>query len=142
MGIFKRIISQPVSLFNRLCNKQVFGNDNGTSIVEVIIGMVILAMLVAGLNAGVLSLVNTNKSSKEIAAASNFGYEKLEEIRRDNYTNIEYKPETKEGIYSYTVAVTMDNFDTQRTVVINIMWPSTDPNPKHQISLSTIIAKP
>jgi Tfp pilus assembly protein PilV len=142
MGKIKHISSQSVLNFNTLVKKQILENNSGTSIIEVIIGMVILAMLVAGLNAGVLSLVNTNKSSKEIAAASNFGYEKLEEIRRVNYSNIEYKEETREGNYLYSVAVTRDPDDTQRTVAISIMWPSTDPNPKHQIALSTIIAKP
>ncbi|HEX2958768.1 MAG TPA: prepilin-type N-terminal cleavage/methylation domain-containing protein [Chitinispirillaceae bacterium] len=142
MARCNHIITQLSLLFNRISKKPDSGNDSGTSLVEVIIGMVILAMLVAGLNAGVLSLVNTNKASKEISAASNFGYEKLEEIRRDDYNNLDTRSNIKEGLYEYDVLVTSDIGNTQKSVKINIMWPSTSVNPKHQISLSTIIAKP
>lgn len=142
MGELKSLTNQPIFLLTIRSNKQICGNNNGTSIIEVIIGMVILAMLVAGLNAGVLSLVNTNKSSKEIAAASNFGYEKLEEIRRNSYNDISSKSDSKEGIYVYDVLVTSDGNNTQKSVKIDILWPSTSTDPKHQISLSTIIARP
>jgi hypothetical protein len=104
--------------------------------------MVILAMLVAGLNAGVISLVNTNAASKEIAAASNFGSEKLEELRRGNYNDIEYQLGIREGIYIVNRYVTNDGGLTQKAVRIEIKWPATVQNPKHIISLSTIIAKP
>jgi type II secretory pathway pseudopilin PulG len=117
-------------------------NHSGTTIVEVIVGMVILAMLVAGLNAGVISLVNTNKASKEIAAASNFGYEKLEEMRRDNYSNIELELGLQEGIYLIDRYVTEDAGLTQKSVKLDIRWPASVQNPRHFISLSTIIAKP
>lgn len=136
------LTKQLTTLLRRLSKTSVFENNSGTSLVEVIIGMVILAMLVAGLNAGVLTLVNTNKSSKEIAAASNFGYEKLEEIRRNNYNDISTKTDSKEGIYVYDVLVTSDDDNTQKSIKIDVLWPSTSIDPKHQISLSTIIAKP
>jgi Tfp pilus assembly protein PilV len=130
------------TFLNRLSNKPIIQNNSGTSLIEVIIGMVILAMLVAGLNAGVLSLVNTNKSSKEISAASNFGYEKLEEMRRDDYGNILTRGEKVEGMYKYNIQVTSDGENTQKKIELFIKWPSSAQNPKHLISLSTIIAKP
>lgn len=142
MGTLKPLTNRLFSFFSTSCNKAVFINNSGTSLVEVIIGMVILAMLVAGLNAGVLSLVNTNKASKEIAAASNFGYEKLENIRREDYTNITSIFDTTEGLYKYDVQVTEDGGFTQKKIEVYIKWPSSEDNPKHQISLSTIIAKP
>lgn len=142
MGKFKLSTQKLFSFSKTAYNTPGFRNNRGTSLVEVIIGMVILAMLVAGLNAGVLSLVNTNKTSKEIAAASNFGYEKLEEIRRDDYIDIVTTLENLEGVYKFDVRVTKDVDDTQRKVELNIMWPSTEVDPRHQISLSTIIAKP
>lgn len=115
-------------------------NNAGMTLVEVIVGMVILTMLVAGLNAGVISLVNTNKSSKEISAASNFGYEKLEELRRSSYEDIEVALGLQEGNYLVNRYVTGGS--TQKKVELEIRWPASSQNPKHSISLSTIIAKP
>jgi len=111
------------------------------TLVEVIVGMVILTMLVAGLNAGVISLVNTNRSSKEISAASNFGYEKLEELRRSSYDDIEVALGLQEGNYLINRYVTGDG-STQKSIKLEILWPASSQNPKHSISLSTIIAKP
>ncbi len=133
---------QFTSFLCRLSNASAIQNNSGTSLVEVIIGMVILAMLVAGLNAGVLSLVNTNKSSKEISAASNFGYEKLEEMRRDDYDNLMTRDDKIEGMYKFAVQVTSDGDNTQKKIELFVKWPSYEEYPKHLISLSTIIAKP
>jgi Tfp pilus assembly protein PilV len=116
-------------------------DSSGATLVEVIIGMVILAMLVAGLNAGVISLVNTNAASKEIAAASNFGSEKLEELRRGNYNDIEIQVGIREGMYIVNRYVTEIQLE-HKSVRLEIKWPATIDNPKHTITLSTIIARP
>jgi prepilin-type N-terminal cleavage/methylation domain-containing protein len=139
---FKRLINlccESKKLTGTTCAQ--ISSNTGMTLVEVIVGMVILTMLVAGLNAGVISLVNTNRSSKEISAASNFGYEKLEELRRSSYDDIEVALGLQEGNYLINRYVTGDG-STQKSIKLEILWPASSQNPKHSISLSTIIAKP
>ena len=58
--------------------------QNGSSLIEVTIAMIILALLVTGLNACVVNLINSNVSAKELSAATSCGYQLLEELRRSN----------------------------------------------------------
>lgn len=112
-------------------------NIEGSSLVEVIVAMIVLALLVTGLNACLVSLVNSNQASKELSAATSAGNQLLEELRRINYSNIVTNSDVARGKYIRSWTVTESN--TQKKIVLNVHWPLQ--SPKHSIELSTIIAR-
>jgi Tfp pilus assembly protein PilV len=113
-------------------------NENGSSLIEVIIAMVVLALLVTGLNACVVNIINSNLNSKEISSASTAGYELLDKLRRTDYSSIVTSSDIVRSRYlrSWTVS---DN-GVQKKISVVISWPLV--NPKHSVELSTIIARP
>jgi Tfp pilus assembly protein PilV len=114
------------------------GNENGSSLIEVVIAMVVMALLVTGLNACVVNIINSNVSSKEISSASTAGYELMDQLRRANYSSVVTSSDIVRSRYlrSWTVS---DN-GTQKKISVVISWPVV--NPKHSVELSTIIARP
>lgn len=112
-------------------------NIEGSSLVEVIVAMIVLALLVTGLNACVVSLVNSNQASKELSAATSAGNQLLEELRRINYSNIVTNSDVARDKYIRSWTVTESS--TQKKIVLNVHWPLQ--SPRHSIELSTIIAR-
>jgi Tfp pilus assembly protein PilV len=113
-------------------------NENGSSILEVIVAMVILALLVTGLNACVVTLINSNVISKEMSEATSAGYQILDKFRGSDYTSIITSSDQIKGKYVRCWTVTEDSI--QKKIDLKVSWPITDK--KHSIMLSTIIARP
>lgn len=114
------------------------GNENGSSLIEVIVAMIILALLVTGLNACVMNLINSNLASKELSAATASGYQLLEEFRRADYSMIVTSSDMVRNKYLRTWTVTSDSI--QKKIDLTISWPPQ--TGKHAIELSTIVARP
>ncbi|HON11307.1 MAG TPA: prepilin-type N-terminal cleavage/methylation domain-containing protein [Chitinispirillaceae bacterium] len=112
-------------------------NIEGSSLIEVVVAMIILALLVTGLNACVVSLINSNQASKELSAATSAGYQLLEELRRTDYDEIVTNSDVSRNKYIRSWTVTTSS--NQKKIVLNVQWPVE--NPRHSIELSTIIAK-
>ncbi len=116
-------------------------NQSGSSMIEVIVAMLILALLIVGLNAGVVSLINSNINSKELNAATSVGYQLFEEFRRDDYTNMLATGSSVDTVRSrYVRDWRMTSDLTKTKIELFVRWPLTQT--KHQITLSTIIARP
>ncbi|HEX2959807.1 MAG TPA: prepilin-type N-terminal cleavage/methylation domain-containing protein [Chitinispirillaceae bacterium] len=113
-------------------------NEKGSSLVEVTVAMIILALLVTGLNACVINLINSNVSAKELSAATSSGYQLLEELRRIDYSSITSSSDMVRSKFIRTWTVTSDS--VQKKIDLTITWPLS--TGKHSIDLSTIIAKP
>lgn len=112
--------------------------QNGSSLIEVTIAMIILALLVTGLNACVVNLINSNVSAKELSAATSCGYQLLEELRRSEYSTLYSNSDTVRSRFLCCWTVSSDS--VQKKIDLMVFWPiSTE---KHSIKLSTIIAKP
>jgi Tfp pilus assembly protein PilV len=113
-------------------------NENGSSIVEVIVAMVTLALLVTGLNACVLTLINSNVTSKEMSEATSAGYQVLDKLRGSSYESIMTSSDQIKEKYVRCWTVTEDSI--QKKIDLKVSWPISDK--KHSIMLSTIIARP
>jgi Tfp pilus assembly protein PilV len=113
-------------------------NENGSSLIEVTVAMIILALLVTGLNACVVSLINSNLSSKELSAATASGYQLLEQIRRSDYDDVGSSCDTVRGKYLRAWVVTRDSIQMRVDLVVS--WPLT--TGKHVVELSTRVARP
>jgi prepilin-type N-terminal cleavage/methylation domain-containing protein len=112
-------------------------NQKGSSLIEVVVAMLILALLVTGLNACVVSLVKSNLSSKELATATSNAYKLFEDLRRDTYAQVQSHSDIVSNKYLRTWRVTEDS--TQKKIDVEIAWPLS--TQKHKIELSTIIAR-
>jgi len=115
--------------------------QRGATILEAIIAMIILALVIIGLNTGVISIIKSNMQSKELTAATTAGYQLFEEFRRDDYDNvvsIGTSIDTVRSLYVRDWKMTIDTIQTQ--IDLEVRWPATVQN--HRIQLSTIIAKP
>ena len=116
----------------------IIQSEKGSTLIEAIISMLILALLVTGLNACVLSLINTNLASKELSTATSNAYSLFEQIRRTNYTLIESNTDIVSSKYLRSWRVTTES--SQKKIDVTIAWPAS--TQKHKIELSTIIAQP
>ncbi|NLE02333.1 MAG: hypothetical protein GX640_20915 [Fibrobacter sp.] len=110
----------------------------GSSLIEVVVAMIILALLVTGLNACVVSLINSNINSKELAAATSAGNQLLEEFRRKDYATIVSSHDQVRQKFLRSWDVTGDSI--QKKIDLVVSWPLT--TGKKSIQLSTIVARP
>lgn len=119
----------------------VLRQEEGSTLIEVVIAMLILAVLVVGLNAGVVTLIKSNINSKELTSATSVGYQLFEEFRRKEYAAmlaVATSADTVRGRYVRNWYFTTDSAKTKIDCVVR--WPLT--SLRHKIELSTIIAKP
>jgi Tfp pilus assembly protein PilV len=116
----------------------IIQSEKGSTLIEAIISMLILALLVTGLNACVLSLINTNLASKELSTATSAAYSLFEQMRRTDYDLIVANTDIVSSKYRRTLKVNTESSQTK--IDVTITWPAS--TPKHKIELSTIIAKP
>ena len=116
-------------------------NRNGSSLIEVIIAMLILTLVIVGLNAGVVSLISSNVRSKELNAATAVGYQLFEQFRRDDYTDMLAVGTNVDIVRNQYVRDWRMTSDATKTKIdLFVRWPVG--SPKHEIALSTIIARP
>jgi len=113
-------------------------NDKGSTLIEAIFAMLILSIIIVGLNAGVLSMIKMNVSSKELSAATSNAYSLLEDLRNKDYSAIVSDTDVVASKYMRSWVVSTGS--SQKTIDVYVIWPVT--TLKHQIQLSTIIAKP
>lgn len=113
-------------------------SNDGSTLIEVIIAMIILAVVVTGLNAAVVSLIKSNLNAKELTSASSTGYQLFEQLRRGTYDDITTGSDFVRNRYVRTWKITTDS--TQKKIALTVTWPLA--SGKHVIELSTIIAKP
>lgn len=117
--------------------KKAISGENGSSLIEVVIAMVLLAVLVTGLNACVLTLINSNMTSKEISMATASGNQLLETLRKVDYSSIVSNSDVMEGKFLRSWNVT--DCGNRREIALSIQWPAA--SPRHIVQMSTIIAK-
>ncbi|MBN1575677.1 MAG: prepilin-type N-terminal cleavage/methylation domain-containing protein [Chitinispirillaceae bacterium] len=112
--------------------------QNGSTLLEVVIAMMILALVVVGLNVGVVSLIKSNISSKELTSATTVGNQLFEKLRRADYSALVADMDTVRERYVRDWKVTATASHTK--IDLTVSWPLTVLN--HAIALSTIIAEP
>ncbi len=113
------------------------GQEGGT-IIEAVIAMIIMALLVIGLNGGVITIIKSNINSKDLNAATAAANRLFEEFRRSNYDTLATSVDIVENRYQRVWNVNKDDGNFA-TVTCTVRWPV--PILNHQITLSTIISK-
>ncbi|MBN1306810.1 MAG: prepilin-type N-terminal cleavage/methylation domain-containing protein [Chitinispirillaceae bacterium] len=112
--------------------------QEGSTLLEVVIALLILALVVVGLNAGVVSLIRSNVNSKELTAATAVGNQKFEELRRADYSMLVADIDTVRDRYIRDWRVT--DLGAHTKIDLTVYWPLALLN--HSLTLSTIIAEP
>jgi len=115
-----------------------FKNECGATLVEAIFAMLILSLIIVGLNAGVLTLIRANVSSKELSAATSNAYSLMEDLKNTAYADIVTSSDLINGKYLRSWCVTTGT--AEKKIDVTVSWPIT--SYKHSIQLSTIISKP
>lgn len=119
----------------------ILHQQEGSTIIEVVIAMLVLALLVVGLNAGVVTLIKSNVHSKELTSATAVGYQLFEEFRRGDYDAMLAIGSSVDTVRERYVRNWYLTTDTAKTKIdCQVRWPQF--SLKHGIQLSTIIAKP
>ena len=113
-------------------------NERGSSLIEVIMAMIIMAILITGLNTCLVALINTNVYSKEISNATANGNALLEKMRLASYGTIVTGSDIVKSKYVRSWTVTDDG--VKKKVSLTVLWPIA--TNKHTVELSTLIAKP
>lgn len=123
--------------------------QQGSSLLEVMISIVILAFFMLGNSSLMISTIENNRQSKRVSAATNLALDKLEVMRGLTYglvVNGTDGPLTQTGanagvgaIYTRTWTVADDTPITDtKTVSVTSSW--TDKEGNHSIQLQSIIS--
>jgi len=118
-------------------------NNNGFTLMEVLIAMVILSVGLLGTAALTIKIINSNKLSNMISTATVLAQDKMENIKRIGYSNT--VSETKASMsspydnYEREVIVTPNSpSNGMKTVKVTVYW---EPGNNSQVELQTILAQ-
>jgi type II secretory pathway pseudopilin PulG len=115
-------------------------NQQGATILEAIIAMIILALVIIGLNTGVVSIIRSNLHSKDLSSATAAGYRRFEMFRRMEYAEMTMVGTSIDIGEQYVCDWQMDVLTGQTKIDLEVRWPAS--SQVHAIQLSTIIAEP
>ena len=115
-------------------------NNNGFTLMEVLVAMVILSVGLLGTAALTIKIINSNKLSNMISTATVLAQDKMEEIRGVGYDNA--VPEAKAPMSSpyahYERKVTVNSPSIgMKTITVTVFWDSG----AHSVVLNTILAE-
>ena len=117
-------------------------NDNGFTLIEVLIAIVILSVGFLGMAALTVGIINGNKFSNDLTTATTLAQDKMEDIRRQDYSDV--TAETKAAClspyseYERKVEVSADDPATgMKTITVTAYWDSDS----HSVELKTILAQ-
>ena len=119
----------------------ILKSKKGTSLIEVMVAMLILTIVLLG---GGFSYVYGRSQihlRKHYRAAGQLAAQELEELKADNYYDIE-AGETQNNIYledlSYNRAIKTEDLDLYKKVYVDVYWQ--ERGKQHNVSLTTFIA--
>jgi len=115
-------------------------SHGGFTMMEVVIGALVLIVILVGLNTVFLSFVKTNKTNRDIGGATSVGNKWLEEVRMMPFDSISGGSVNVGTRYCRSTTVTTDSATTKKTVAVIVSWPQTAGS--HHVTMNTIIAKP
>jgi Tfp pilus assembly protein PilV len=116
---------------------------DGFTMMEIVIGMVILMFLVLTTNAYMLSFIKTNTSVREISKATYIGNTGMEKLKAKPISSLVNGADTIDNKYCRSWNVFPNyNSNNMSKIVLSVDWPlAVSAGPKHHIQLSTIIAQ-
>ena len=123
-------------------------NDNGFTLVEVLIAILILTVGLLGMASLTVAIIQGNKFSADLTTATTLAQDKMEEIRRIRETD--YSNVITESIgdclspydqYRREVLVTDDSpAPNMKTVAVTVYWGGASKE-DHNVELKTIFAQ-
>jgi type IV pilus assembly protein PilV len=122
-----------------------FINNNGFTLIEVLVAMVILSVGLLGTAALITGIINGNKVSNRISTATTCAQDKMEKIRRVGYDDAENESGTEDygNISTYllykriTGVVAGNPAAGMKKITVTVYWDSDN----SQVELQTILAK-
>jgi len=120
-------------------------NDNGFTLLEVLIAIVVLSVGLLGMASLTVGIINGNKFSNDVTMATTLGQDKMEDVRKMGYSGV--TNETKAPLsspydeYKREVTVTNDSpASGMKTVTVKVYWGGANME-AHNIELKTILAQ-
>ncbi len=136
--------SAPHRLEFRQRSKRFLSCNNGFSLIEVMVSLVILAIGVLALTDLQLTVTKGNDSSNTMATALLLAEQKMETLKKASYTTIQAEPPTavtaSGGTYSSEVIVT-NNQPMLNVKTVQVVVTGTDGQRTFTVPLSTVIAQ-
>ena len=121
--------------------REIYDNNSGFTLMEVLVAMLILSVGLLGMAALITGIINSNKLSNRISTATVLAQDKMEDIKRIGYDNA--VSETKASMpspyanYEREVTVTPNSPATgMSTVTVTVYWESSK-----SVVLQTILAQ-
>ncbi len=125
--------------------RRLRNNNSGFTLMEVLVAMLILSVGLLGTAALITGIINSNKLSNRISAATVLAQDKMEEIRGVGYDDAEDEDGTEDYniIPNYplykriTDVVAGDPAAGMKKITVTVYWDSDN----HSVVLQTIIAQ-
>ena len=122
-------------------------NNSGFTLIEVLIAMVILSVGLLGTAALITGIINSNKLSNKISTATVLAQDKMEDIKRLEYSGMPTSDTTTtepyNSIINYTLYKRVTFTDVanpaagMKTITVTVYWDSD----AHSVELKTILTK-
>lgn len=120
-------------------------NNSGFTLIEVLVAMVILSVGLLGTAALITGIINSNKLSNKISTATVLAQDKMEDIKRleysgmpasDTTTTEPYHSITNYSLYKRVTLIDVDNPAAgMKTITVTVYWDSD----AHSVELKTIL---
>ena len=118
--------------------------EQGFTLIEVMIALVILSIALVALAGLQVSAIKGNAFSKRMTTAVSIGNEKMEQLKNSSYANIlsESSIEVTRSSMNFTRQVTVtNNSPLPNTKTVNVMITWSDNSKSHSVPITTIISQ-